>query len=598
VNELKIRFRRTGESAGATLEGPASVSAGHLRLAWDGRIDNRDELGSILGCSAREIEALSDEALLLEAYPRLGVEALDYLVGDYAFALWDRRERALLCARDPLARRRLFYYASASTFVAGSSLATVLADPEVPRSPNEGVVAEYLLGSMASRDETLFAGVRRLIPGTWLRIDCSGERQGRIDWLDPHSEIRYARDEEYAEHLRALLGVAVRSRFRGADRIGVELSGGVDSSTVAGFARAELGDAARDRLLLLSLVFPGLACDERPFIEACRAAWRVPAQLVAADGYEATETADDGRYLDFPSYPNASMAYELRRRARAAGVRVILTGMGGDEWFSGSPYRVADDLRSGRLVEAIRQARFEGGSAPIRGTLRALASYGLRPCVPEAMKAIARPFRGAPAVQAPWIDRAFATRTELAGRLRVRPEPFEFPTLAQREIHRTAIHGWLIHAAEIETRAAAELNIDLRHPLADLRVARFALAIPESQRSSAGKPKRVLRAASAGLVPEVVRRRGTKAVFTPVFVQALEKQGGAAYFRHLGIAALGWVNAEPLERMYADMRTHYAAGEPRSDELAMTLWMIVGIERWARAAGFVTMPTEAVRATA
>jgi asparagine synthase (glutamine-hydrolysing) len=451
---------------------------------------------------------------------------------------------------------------------------------------------------MASREETLFAGVRRLLPGAWMRMDRDTVQHGTIAWLDPSAEIRYRHESEYAEHLRDLLHVAVRARLTDAGRIGIELSGGVDSSTVAAIARSDLGVHAADRILLLSLVFPGLTCDERPFIEACHEAWRLPAYVVAAAGHEAGDTEDDSRHLDFPYHPNGAMCSGMRRYARAAGIRVIMTGVGGDEWFSGSRYHLADDFRRGRIWNAIRQAQVDGQFEPGPGALASLVTYGARPCAPAPIKALARRFRGAPSIHAPWIENAFAARANLAERLRVRPDAPAFPTLAQAEIFRGAIGGWAIHSAEMEARQARHLGIELRHPLADLRVARFALAIPETQRWSRRDRKHVLRAAAAGLVPDRVRLRGSKVDFTPVVVQALEAQGGAAFFRRLQTAALGWVNPAPLERMYGEMLSYDRAADPRCADTAWGLWMIAGIERWARAAGFVAVPRRRERATA
>lgn len=598
MTPLAAHFRRTGASSGAILNGPATITAGDLTLAWDGRIDNREEFAPHAGVSPADLANLRDESLVLLAYERLGVDALAHLVGDYAFTLWDARERAVLCARDPLGQRPLFHYLSASTFIAASSVAGVLAHPEVPRLPNEGVVAEHLLGSMATRDETLFAGVQRLLPGAWIRVDHASERRGIISWIDPRAEIRYRRDDDYAEHLRELVRVAVRARLRDADRVGLELSGGLDSSTVSAMARAELGTDAARRLQLLSLVFPGLSCDERPLIETCHRAWGLPAHVVASGGADAANSEDDGRHLDFPSYPNGTMSVHLRRRARAEGIRVILTGIGGDEWFSGSRYHVADDLRRGRIVSAMRQGRIDADLEPSTGLGAAMWSYGLVPTMPGGIKRMIRAVCGVRSPEASWIPRPFAARTDLAGRLRVRPNTPEFPSITQAEMFRSAIGGWAIHGTEMEVRQARELGIELRHPLSDLRIARFGLAIPESQRWRGRERKRVLRAAAAGLVPEAVRLGRSKVDFTPLVVQALDAQGGSGFFRQLGTAALGWVDPGPLERMYAEMQGRYAAGDPRYMDPAWTLWMIGGIERWARAAGFVAHSGTRIRATA
>ncbi len=598
MNALGVQFRRTGASPGATLEAPAIARGGTLVLAWDGRIDNRDDLGARLGIETRTLAAMSDEALLLHALRHRGVDGLGHIVGDYAFALWDERTQALLCARDPMGQRPLFYHASASIVVAASSVAAVVRHPGVPRRPNEGVVAEYLAAAITSPDETLFDGVKRVQPGTWVRFDSDGERHGTIDWIDPRAEIQYTREEDYAEHLRDLLRVAVRARLRGTTRVGIELSGGLDSSTVAGVTRAELGDEAVDRVLLLSLVFPGLSCDERPLIDACHQAWSLPSYVLAGSGSVAADPAHDSHHLDFPYYPNGTMSIGLRRYARAQGIRVLLTGIGGDEWFSGSRFRIADDLRRGRILRAIGHARRDAQTDPGVGIGSALWAFGAWPCVPRTLKHVVRALRGVPTMTAPWLTDTLITRTRLAQRVRVQPASPDFPTFAQSGMFKSALGAWSVHGTEMEARLAADLGIELRHPLADMRVVRFGLSIPEAQRWSGHERKRALRAAAASLVPDAVRCRGSKVDFSPLVVQALEAQGGSAFFQELGTAALGWVRPAPLERMYADMHASYLAGNADYMGPAWTLWMISGIERWARAAGFVEQSRLRVRATA
>jgi asparagine synthase (glutamine-hydrolysing) len=292
------------------------------------------------------------------------------------------------------------------------------------------------------------------------------------------------------------------------------------------------------------------------------------------------------------------MSIGLRRAARAQGIRVLLTGIGGDEWFSGSRFRIADDLRGGRVVRAVRHAMADARLEPGVRAGAALWAFGVWPCVPHGAKRVARALRGAPTVDLPWITEALVAGTRLAQRIRVRPSTPDFPTAAQAGMFNSALGPWSMHGTEMEARLAADLGIELRHPLADLRVARFGLAIPESLRSSNGERKRVLRAAAAGLVPEAVRWRASKVDFSPVVVQALEAQGGGAFFTELGTAALGWTRPEPLQRMYADMRAAYVAGDPGYMGPAWTLWMISGIERWARAAGFAAHRRRPIRATA
>jgi asparagine synthase (glutamine-hydrolysing) len=274
----------------------------------------------------------------------------------------------------------------------------------------------------------------------------------------------------------------------------------------------------------------------------------------------------------------------------------VLTGIGGDEWFTGSRFHHADDLHAGRLDRVVRRAwadaRHHSG---VRRTLNAVTWHGVWPLVPSAGKAVARRLRGPRDLATSWLPSDFVRRTALADRVRAVASPPAFPTFAQRDMWRTAFSGWSIHGTEMEDRFAAELGIELRHPLSDVRIARFGLAIPEDQRWRRAERKRVLRAAAAGLVPEAVRCRRDKPDFSPLVVRALAAHGGEEVFRDLAIAEQGWIDPAPLAEMYRNMLADYSRANDRYMSAAWTLWMICGIERWFRAASRQAPPDAGIR---
>ena len=200
-------------------------------------------------------------------------------------ALWDRNRRRLFCARDLIGTRPFYYYQSNNSFCFASEIRQLLVLEEIPRRPNEGMIGEYLVSRMVSNSETQFEGIMRLPPATCLLVE--NGRVEKRDYWDPTAvpSIRYERDEEYADHLAELLSSAVASRLKSQFPVGIQLSGGVDSSSVVAVA----ADLQRNQgvdcpsLEALSLVFPGWECDESEFIDAlhARAEIEVVAELEA-----------------------------------------------------------------------------------------------------------------------------------------------------------------------------------------------------------------------------------------------------------------------------------------------------------------------------
>src|SRR5271170_373070 len=144
-------------------------------LAWDGRLDNREELNQAIVSRGGRLVDDTDPALILAAYMVWGTECVARFVGDFAFAVWDESRRALWCARDYYGIRPFYYFWDGKTFLFASEIRALLTNPRVSLKINEGMVGEYLLESMASREDTLYSDIHRLPPGTTLAINDSND---------------------------------------------------------------------------------------------------------------------------------------------------------------------------------------------------------------------------------------------------------------------------------------------------------------------------------------------------------------------------------------------------------------------------------------
>ena len=438
------------------------------------------ELADALGVAP----SASAPAVVLAAWCRWGLDCGTHLLGDFVVVVSDEAARRVVCIRDPMGQRPLFYGAGPRGLVFGSEVQQVVRHPAIATGVNEAMIAEYLTGDPATVPETLWRGVYRLPPAHALEFTGGAVRVQRYWDFDPEARVRCARPDEYAEQFRTIFTRAVQCRVRDAGAVGVFLSGGIDSSSIAGVAQTIVATTARGPLHAYTLAFPGRSCDETVYSQAVIDKWGLTSTRVDAMPPSRDDLIRMSRQsLDVPAYPNSLNGGPLRDRAAAAGVRVLLTGFGGDDFFTGEVSR----------FELLREGRMFAWS-------RAMVS----PMLSERARDRLRPIFGARRVRRPWIQPKFAARTTLEERLRTRAS-VQFPTREQQAIHRVATCLVQLLGDEMEDRAAQAAGVDQRHPFYDRRVAEFGLALPPEQRSDRSGTKVVVRRALGEYLPA---RRG------------------------------------------------------------------------------------------
>ena len=151
-------------------EQPLHHELAQLVLTADARIDNRAELGELLDISRDDLAKLSDAGLILAAYVRWGDRCVQYLLGDFAFLIWDAPQRVVFAARDALGTRGLNYFINDNVAVFGSEIAHVLEHPDVPREINDRKIVEYLANVRCRDEETYYQAVHALPPGHCMKV--------------------------------------------------------------------------------------------------------------------------------------------------------------------------------------------------------------------------------------------------------------------------------------------------------------------------------------------------------------------------------------------------------------------------------------------
>lgn len=228
---LRTTFEAANERQPASLDERYTITA-------DARLDAREELIAKLSDAGRRFSAsLPDSLLILHAYAAWGAECIAHLRGDFAFGIWDAHTKTLFCARDHFGIKPFYYAALGDLFLFSNTLNCVRLHPEVSSELNEAAIGDFLLfGLNYNEATTTFRDVQRLPPAHTLTVSAEGIKLRRY-WMPPtDGRIRYRRNSEYVEQFQSLLQAAVRDRLR-TDRVGILMSGGLDSPALAATAK-------------------------------------------------------------------------------------------------------------------------------------------------------------------------------------------------------------------------------------------------------------------------------------------------------------------------------------------------------------------------
>jgi len=542
-------------------------------LTADARIDNRHALARALGWQ-RPLASTPDSRLLLEAYKRWGTACVDYIVGPYAFAIWDTRQQRLVCARDPLGVKPFYYvHQPGRLFTFASEMKALLAQPLVPIRINEVWIACYLDRVLANPEITAYEGVLRLPPGHLLVLRPNGGLHLRAHWTPDAAEAPSVdpdrTDADYIAGFAERFREAVRCRLRAPDPVGAELSGGLDSSSVACVARDALAAQGRGPLRTYSGIFPGYEgatrekIDERAYIRAVVDTGGMASTAVPL--HEVSPFAEAPRMLwhaDQPPFTfNVYLMWNLMATARTEGVRVLLDGMEGDVVVShGDHYltelayqgrwdafeqavdafanrqelpagRLAQHYGAGPLSHHLRRGQWGRFIRGIRAVaqhtsvspLRLAWQYGAKPLLPDAVRRGWHALRGhseASPSGASLLSDALLARTDAdARRDRAR---FGGAITSEQQAHLAAVaHGAVAQFLEEGDHFAAAHGIERRHPFYDVRLVAYCIGLPPTLKFRAGWTRYILRQSLQDTLPRAVRRRTSKGNLRPNFARNL-----------------------------------------------------------------------------
>lgn len=501
-----------------------AVSSG-IVCGGDIRIDNTDEL--VRGLELEPPGPPSAAALAIEAYRQWGPDFPSRLRGDFGIVLWDGQKGQILCATDHFGVRPLYFATQpGAVFAVSSDVDGVLAMLERTPPLNEARVADYLVNFFEDPRATLYEGIERLPAGSFLLAPAPMvERQY---WrLELGDELRLESDSAYDHALRDLFTNVVEDRLRGLPSMAVDLSGGLDSSSIVAVSQLLLA-ASSTPLRSYSAIYDRHAVsDERVHIasvlRACpsvRPTFVYPGRISPLGNQAVWNRAE-------PIWnPQVAIDLAIYDRAAQDGMSWKLDGWGGDQTLSHGMYRLAEMTSEGHVVNMLREASLLAANRIGWLTTSQIAfRWGFRPTVPDLARTAVRKIR---AIRPGIARETHPLRPEFAKRINLVDR--------MRDLHLTAPEGVGLARAEHwrdvrdptnqfvlgnKERTARMFGIEPRFPYFDRILVEHCLSVPSDRKLRDGYIRYGMRSAMDGLLPPTVQWRGDKADLSPSFNENL-----------------------------------------------------------------------------
>jgi asparagine synthase (glutamine-hydrolysing) len=494
---------------------PLGNADGSVQIVFNGEIYNFEALRAELSACGHVFRTRSDTEVVVHAYERWGSDCVSRLRGMFAFAIWDGRRGRLFLARDRFGKKPLFILSQNGTLLFASEIKALLQFPGVVPRVNHDVLWDYFRYRYVPAPATLFAEVRKLMPGSWMQCDADGAAESRF-YVPPDGAC-LERTPQYADPVGRFLDVleeSVRIRMMSDVPFGAFLSGGLDSSAVVGLMARHSSLPVKT----FSVGFAETAYSELPHARTIAELFRTEHhELIVSQAHLLEHLPALTRFRDAPvAEPSDIPIYLLAREARRT-VKMVLTGEGADEVLGGYPKHVYERyaaayqrlphwLRRGVIEPAVRTLPYRFHRAKT-----AIVNLGIE----SRMQRMPR-----------WFG---ALTNDGCARLLTLPPPpppeevqsapfcvapNDSPLRAILFFDQTS---WLPdNLLERGDRMTMAASIEARMPFLDHELAAFVSALPDAWRVRGFTTKRVLRLAMRRLLPGRILQRPKVGFRVPV----------------------------------------------------------------------------------
>jgi asparagine synthase (glutamine-hydrolysing) len=564
------------------------VSRRGFILTWDGRLDNGDELalefGSYLHSNPTDVD------IVAAAFDHWDKASFGRLVGDWAISIWKPNERELIFGVDYMAIRHIFYNLRKDRIWWSTDLAPLV----LLSGDTFHVDDDYIAGYFAHEPDarlTPYREIREVPPGHFVCIQDAKTHGERYWRLGPDSRIRYKTDSEYEEHFRHVFRQSVRRRLRSDSPILAELSGGLDSSSVVCMADDLLKNEPSQRHIETISYYDNTEPNGDDWIyvqqmEAYRG--RRGHHIDASKLGISPVSFEPPEFTSMPGELGVRRELEIERAAlvREGSFRVVLSGLGGDEFMGGIPNAAP------YLADLIAQFKF----LSLAKQLVAWSLVKRRPWIHLFWDGLSCLFPS-PLLQhifsrvevEPWIQKDFAKRTKLAKRMSHVNHDIG-PSLPTRRFY---LEGVSLMANKLAKWSSSLLVLEEgRYPYLDRDLIEFVLSIPANQLLRPGERRSLMRRSLAGIVPQEILSRRTKQLGarTPAIVVGNNSDPLHTAFESSLTSRLGYIDGPEFQNALTGFRNGQTVH-------IMRLMRAISLEFWLRdlvSRGLIDVPISGV----
>lgn len=501
-----------------------------LTITADAIIDNRTELCNRLGIEHFRRDNMPDSLIILQAYQKWGQDCPKYLVGDFAFAIWDKKRQELFCAVDHTGTKAFYYYCFAGLFAFSTLISPLFVLPEIVKVHNETWIADFLampsVMHQLDPELTIYQNIY-LLPAGHTLIIRPDKVIKRVYWqVERQPELKLKSDDEYGEAFLEVFGEAVHCRLRSIHPVGAMMSGGLDSTSVACIAARELAGSGQRLRTFSAVPMPGYRdwlpagsmADETPYIEEIKEYnGNIDVTYCRSEGKHALSDTEQMLALleqPYKVFENLFWLDDIMAIAQKHKIGVMLNGFAGNStisWGYVPPYLLSL-LRAGQFYRLFLESwAFAKRHRRPRRLLLELFCMMLPYNIQKYLNRLKdRDWHKKLQNLSP-INPDFARRTAVQERFRQFGfDPFFINRMDSYEMRKKSLRpDFFSHLGVITTKQSLAYRMALRDPTLDKRVIEFCLSVPDNQYVRNGRDRFLLRRAMIGILPDKVRLNET-----------------------------------------------------------------------------------------
>jgi asparagine synthase (glutamine-hydrolysing) len=568
---------------------PMANEDGALRIIYNGEIYNHAAFRPFLEARGHVYNTHCDTETILHLYEEYGEECVNRLRGMFAFAIWDSRKRELFIARDRLGVKPLYYaQTSDGSLYFASEIKALLETGAIKAELNYQALPDYLANHAPSGEETLFSGIKRLLPGhtlLWRDGTIQIKRYWDVSFARDNSSVRS--DSDYVAEWSELFRESVRLRLMSDVPLGMFLSGGIDSSAIA----AVMSGMVSDPIKTFSVAFAEREANELQYARLVAKTFKTDhREIVVSPKNFFAALPQLVWHEDEPIAHPSSVALYFVSQLASQHVKVVLTGEGSDELLAGYG-RYRKTILNMQLGAHYRQRMPAGIRNAVRKQIAALP-YGSR-----LRQKLARTFLTlSPDIESIYFDnfavfpRAMQSdllTTETCERIGADVvDPYSVVRNVLRQTEATSLLDRLLYADtktylhELlmkQDQMSMAASIESRVPFLDHKLVEFSARLPERMKLRGATTKYILRQSMKDVLPEEILSRPKMGFPVPVgaWFRGAFREVIDEYVLSERVVSRGIFDAEFVKSL---VRRHQEFGEDHSERL----WALVNFEIWQR----------------